>query len=221
MTWLRSVEQELWATRAELDPPGGCVRKRMVEHIQRPIVFVEDELEGVAVCGVVDSDGHQIRRSTPEQSHRDAVRLARHQFRPRNVVYGFEHREIPSQWGRRCYSMKIALTGLASIADQCASVQPEGGDLSVPATGQRRKVEAIVGAQATTRSRIVVADDDVLLREGLASLLERSDFQVVGQAGNADELLALVRENEPELVVVDIRMPPTHSTEGLEAAHRS
>jgi DNA-binding NarL/FixJ family response regulator len=57
------------------------------------------------------------------------------------------------------------------------------------------------------------------LREGLASLLERSDFQVVGQAGNADELLAFVRENEPELVVVDIRMPPTHSTEGLEAAH--
>jgi len=57
------------------------------------------------------------------------------------------------------------------------------------------------------------------LREGLASLLERSDFQVVGQASDADELLALVRDNAPELVVVDIRMPPTHSTEGLEAAH--
>jgi DNA-binding NarL/FixJ family response regulator len=66
--------------------------------------------------------------------------------------------------------------------------------------------------------RVVVADDDVLLREGLASLLERSDFQVVGQAGDATELLALVREHEPELVIVDIRMPPTHSTEGLTAA---
>jgi DNA-binding NarL/FixJ family response regulator len=76
-----------------------------------------------------------------------------------------------------------------------------------------------VEAQATTRSRVVVADDDVLLREGLASLLERSDFQVVGQAGNADELVELVREHEPDLVIVDIRMPPTHSTEGLEAAH--
>jgi len=65
----------------------------------------------------------------------------------------------------------------------------------------------------------VVADDDVLLREGLASLLERSDFKVVGQAGDANELLALVREHEPELVIVDIRMPPTHSTEGLTAAH--
>jgi DNA-binding NarL/FixJ family response regulator len=76
-----------------------------------------------------------------------------------------------------------------------------------------------VGAEATTRNRVVVADDDVLLREGLATLLERSDFQVVGQAGNADELVELVREREPDLVIVDIRMPPTHSTEGLEAAH--
>jgi DNA-binding NarL/FixJ family response regulator len=64
----------------------------------------------------------------------------------------------------------------------------------------------------------VVADDDVLLREGVASVLERSGFQVVGQAGDADELLDQVREHEPELVVVDIRMPPTHSTEGLVAA---
>jgi DNA-binding NarL/FixJ family response regulator len=69
-------------------------------------------------------------------------------------------------------------------------------------------------------TRLVVADDDVLLREGLASLLSgQSDFQVVGRAGDAPELLELVREHEPELVIVDIRMPPTHSTEGLEAAH--
>jgi len=49
-------------------------------------------------------------------------------------------------------------------------------------------------------------------------VLERSGFEVVGQAGDADELLALVREHKPELVIVDIRMPPTHSTEGLVAA---
>jgi serine/threonine-protein kinase PknK len=76
-----------------------------------------------------------------------------------------------------------------------------------------------VGAESTTRRRVVVADDDVLLREGLASLLERSDFEVVGQAGNANELIELVREHEPDLAIVDIRMPPTHSAEGLEAAH--
>ena len=66
--------------------------------------------------------------------------------------------------------------------------------------------------------RVAVADDDVLLREGLASLLERSGFDVVGQAGDGPALLDLVREHEPELVIVDIRMPPNHETEGLEAA---
>jgi DNA-binding NarL/FixJ family response regulator len=65
---------------------------------------------------------------------------------------------------------------------------------------------------------VVVAEDDVLLREGVASLLERSGFEVVGQAGNGDELLELVRGRRPDLVLVDIRMPPTHSTEGLDAA---
>jgi serine/threonine-protein kinase PknK len=66
--------------------------------------------------------------------------------------------------------------------------------------------------------RIVLADDDVLLREGLCSLLERSGFEVVGQAGDGAELLQLVRELTPDLAIVDIRMPPDHSTEGLQAA---
>ena len=67
-------------------------------------------------------------------------------------------------------------------------------------------------------TRVAIADDDVLLREGLASLLERSGFEVVGQVGDGTELLALVRRHLPDLVIVDIRMPPAHSTEGLEAA---
>jgi DNA-binding NarL/FixJ family response regulator len=66
--------------------------------------------------------------------------------------------------------------------------------------------------------RVILADDDVLLREGLASLLERAGYQLVGQAGDGSELLSLVREHRPDLVIVDIRMPPTGSTEGLEAA---
>jgi DNA-binding NarL/FixJ family response regulator len=66
--------------------------------------------------------------------------------------------------------------------------------------------------------RVVLADDDVLLREGLASLLDRSGFQVVGQAGNGTELLTLVRSVRPEVAIIDIRMPPTHATEGLRAA---
>ncbi|MDQ1646416.1 MAG: hypothetical protein QOJ50_2600 [Cryptosporangiaceae bacterium] len=70
----------------------------------------------------------------------------------------------------------------------------------------------------TSVSRVVLAEDDVLLREGLASLLERSGFEIAGQAGDAPHLLALVRETSPDLVVTDIRMPPTHTTEGLDAA---
>ncbi len=71
---------------------------------------------------------------------------------------------------------------------------------------------------APTPLRAVLADDETLLREGLASLLERSGFTVVGQVGNAVELLPLVRKSTPDVVVVDIRMPPTHTTEGLDAA---
>ena len=69
-----------------------------------------------------------------------------------------------------------------------------------------------------TGVRVVLAEDDILLREGVASLLERSGFKVCGQAGDGSELMALVRRHEPELVVVDIRMPPSHTVEGLEAA---
>ncbi|NVN53900.1 response regulator transcription factor [Mycolicibacterium hippocampi] len=66
--------------------------------------------------------------------------------------------------------------------------------------------------------RVVIADDDVLLREGLASLLERSGFEVAGQAGDGTALLELVRDRKPDLALVDIRMPPSLSTEGLDAA---
>ncbi len=72
---------------------------------------------------------------------------------------------------------------------------------------------------AETRARVVVADDDVLLRrEGLVSLLTGAGFEVVGRCGEPTELLTLVRERRPDLVIVDIRMPPTHTTEGLDAA---
>jgi DNA-binding NarL/FixJ family response regulator len=68
------------------------------------------------------------------------------------------------------------------------------------------------------RVRVVLADDDVLLREGLASLLESSGYDVLGQCGNGRDLIELVREHQPDLVVVDIRMPPDHLIEGIDAA---
>jgi DNA-binding NarL/FixJ family response regulator len=97
---------------------------------------------------------------------------------------------------------------------------------SLPRTGARmvdnRGVPTLSGTPETAPEiryapRVVLADDDVLLREGLASLLDRSGFEVVGQAGNGTELLALVRSVRPELAIIDIRMPPT-ATEGLRAA---
>ena len=73
-------------------------------------------------------------------------------------------------------------------------------------------------SQDRSAARVVLADDDVLLREGLASLLDRSGFDVVGQAGNGTELLAMVRSVRPDLAIIDIRMPPRHATEGLQVA---
>jgi serine/threonine-protein kinase PknK len=86
------------------------------------------------------------------------------------------------------------------------------GEAAQPDPGRDGDVSAM------SRLRVVLAEDDILLREGLASLLDRSGFQVVGQAGDGPQLLALVRQQAPELVVVDIRMPPTNTTEGLETA---
>jgi DNA-binding NarL/FixJ family response regulator len=68
--------------------------------------------------------------------------------------------------------------------------------------------------------RVVLADDDVLLREGLASLLEASGLRVVGQGSDGAGLLELVAQSAPDLVVVDVRMPPTRTTEGLDAARQ-
>ena len=68
-------------------------------------------------------------------------------------------------------------------------------------------------------TRVALADDDVLLREGLAGLLERSGYEILGQCGDASELIELVHEHQPDLVIVDIRMTPSHTREGLEAAH--
>jgi DNA-binding NarL/FixJ family response regulator len=68
--------------------------------------------------------------------------------------------------------------------------------------------------------RVALADDAVLLREALASALAAAGFDVVGQAGDVEGLLRVVERFHPDVVVVDVRMPPTHTTEGLEAARR-
>ena len=66
--------------------------------------------------------------------------------------------------------------------------------------------------------RVVIADDSALLREGLARLLTEAGFEVIGQARDGEELLAQVEAGRPDVAIVDIRMPPTHTDEGLRAA---
>jgi DNA-binding NarL/FixJ family response regulator len=66
--------------------------------------------------------------------------------------------------------------------------------------------------------RVVVADDAVILREGLARLLTEAGFEVTGLAADADELFEIVERERPDVAIVDIRMPPTHTDEGLQAA---
>jgi DNA-binding NarL/FixJ family response regulator len=77
-----------------------------------------------------------------------------------------------------------------------------------------------VAAGKETSMRVILADDSILLREGVARLLAETGFIVMAQAGDAEELLAAVEADPPDVAIVDIRMPPTHTDEGLRAAHR-
>jgi DNA-binding NarL/FixJ family response regulator len=77
-----------------------------------------------------------------------------------------------------------------------------------------------VSEQAHSATRIVLADDAILLREALAAVLAAAGFDVVGQAADVSTLLALVDRQRPDVVIVDVRMPPSHTTEGLEAARQ-
>src|SRR4026209_2445978 len=80
--------------------------------------------------------------------------------------------------------------------------------------------DAAVRHDGTAPIRIVLADDAVLLREALASALAAAGFDVAGQAADVPALLELVERENPDLAIVDVRMPPTHTTEGLEAARQ-
>jgi DNA-binding NarL/FixJ family response regulator len=71
-----------------------------------------------------------------------------------------------------------------------------------------------------TRTRVVIAEDSVLLREGITRLLQEEGFEVAGQAGDAADLLRKVGAHKPDVAVIDVRMPPTHTDEGLRAARR-
>jgi DNA-binding NarL/FixJ family response regulator len=116
----------------------------------------------------------------------------------------------------------LAAAGLRTTAwDRLPQATAPLAAASAVVAGSAR--DAISDARAVitmlpNRTRVVLADDDVLLREGLASMLDRSGLEVVGQASDAAGLLELIGRLRPKLALVDIRMPPKYSTEGLEAA---
>jgi DNA-binding NarL/FixJ family response regulator len=109
----------------------------------------------------------------------------------------------------------------ADACPKCSTTEPRLGDNAGhdhEAAAARVDQAHVTTGSAMTPRRVILAEDDVLLREGLASLLDRFDYEVIGQAGDGKQLVAMVRHDTPELVVVDIRMPPTHTVEGLDAA---
>ena len=102
---------------------------------------------------------------------------------------------------------QTALIPRLGVSDRFSATLP-GIDVKHP--DQDRGEEAHI--------RVVLADDSVLLREGIARLLEDSGFEIVGQSGTAEDLLLKVRSYSPDIAIVDIRMPPTQTDEGLRAA---
>jgi DNA-binding NarL/FixJ family response regulator len=106
------------------------------------------------------------------------------------------------------------------------------GEHRLPGFGERERIFQVLhedlpselrppaehGSEKGLATRVVIADDSVLLREGIAKLLEEAGFEVAGQSSTADDLLLKVRSYKPDVAIVDIRMPPTHTDEGLRAA---
>jgi DNA-binding NarL/FixJ family response regulator len=90
----------------------------------------------------------------------------------------------------------------------------------VKVSGTEDPMSRLSPAKVGTTTRVALADDSVLLREGIARLLAEAGFKVIAQAGDAEELLKAVEADPPDVAVTDIRMPPTYTDEGLRAAHR-
>jgi DNA-binding NarL/FixJ family response regulator/class 3 adenylate cyclase len=179
---------------------GGAVDVRVALHTGEPIAAEGGYLgldvhRVVRICGA--GHGGQILLSQTVES------LVRDSELPGSLVDlgEVELRGVPRP--ERVY--QLSLPGLPSAF-------PPLVDRSQPPGGKPR-LQPAEGAL-----RVVLAEDSVLLREGMAVLLENQGFDVVGQAGDPDDLLLKVRSYTPDVAIVDVRMPPTHTDEGLRAA---
>jgi DNA-binding NarL/FixJ family response regulator/class 3 adenylate cyclase len=192
----RAVEAAVAAQRALTAhqwPEDGEVRVRMGVHTGEPAV------DGSSYLGL---DVHRVARITGA-GHGGQILVS---DRTRELA-GLETKDLGEQ----------RLKGLPQ-SERIHQVVAAGlrEDFPPPRLDDRGGLEA--PAMKNTAMRVVIAEDSVLLREGIARLLEDAGLEIVGQAGTADELMLKVRSYKPDVAIVDIRMPPTQTDEGLRAA---
>jgi DNA-binding NarL/FixJ family response regulator/class 3 adenylate cyclase len=178
------------ALAAEPWPEGAEVRVRIGLHTGEP------EVDGATYVGI---DVHRASRVCTA-GHGGQVLLS---SATREAAPGAETRDLGAH----------SLPGIDEPERLYQLVAP-GLALDFP----RPRLDGGPAVESAQRLRVVLAEDSVLLREGIARLLEDGGFEVVGQAGNAEELMLKVRSYKPAVAIVDIRMPPTHTDEGLRAA---
>ena len=183
-------------------PDGAEVRVRAAVHTGEPIA-AED--------GYVGIDVQRVARICAA-GHGGQVLLSRAAYE--------EAREADPAWS----FTDLGTVDIAGLAEPESVVQLHADgltdDFPVLRSGSAASApdEAEEAAPDADALRIAIAEDSVLLREGLASLLESAGFRVVGQSGDPDDLLLKIRSYAPDLAIVDVRMPPTHTDEGLRAA---
>jgi DNA-binding NarL/FixJ family response regulator/class 3 adenylate cyclase len=174
-------------------PDGSSVRVRMGLHTGEP------SIEGSTYIGL---DVHRVARIS-EAGHGGQILLSGRTFE----LAQCEARDLGAQPFKGLPEpesvFQVVAEGLQADFPPLR-LEPSAGTTESPSNGNGM--------------RIVVAEDSVLLREGIARLLEDAGLEVVGQAGTADELLLKVRSYKPHVAIVDIRMPPTQTDEGLRAA---
>jgi DNA-binding NarL/FixJ family response regulator/class 3 adenylate cyclase len=174
-------------------PEGGEIRVRIGVHTGEP------SLEGSTYVGL---DVHRVARIS-SAGHGGQVLLSERTFQ----LAGVDARDLGLQ----------PFKGLPE-PERIYQVIAEGLPDTFPPLRLDPAAGTVEQASNGVGMRVVVAEDSVLLREGIARLLEDAGLEVVGQAGNADELMLKVRSYKPNVAIVDIRMPPTQTDEGLRAA---
>ena len=187
---VRAAAEAQRALAAESWPEGAEVRVRVGVHTGEP------EVDGATYVGI---DVHRASRVCTA-GHGGQVLLS---AAARSAAPEAETRDLGAH----------ALPGIDEPERLYQLVAP-GLAVDFP----RPRLDGGPVVESAQRLRVVLAEDSVLLREGIARLLEDGGFEVVGQAGNAEELMLKVRSYKPAVAIVDIRMPPTHTDEGLRAA---